>query len=116
MSNNGVTIKITNSTITGKSRLLNDAHIKGTAEIIIDGLHASDEAEVLENINIDEFSYRLSEEILKLSPESEEYQALLKLTAQIKGGDKHKKLKAIRNHILHFVEGVAINIISNMYG
>ena len=115
MSNSGVTIRITNSSIKGKSELLTGVTIRGKSEIIISELSLDDEAKVLSELNIDEFSSKLGDVIPTLDPSSKEFQELVKLHNQIKSGHNDRR-KAIKDHIVNFVEGVAINIISNMVG
>jgi len=109
-----IEITLDNVKISGRSKVLNNASIKGGDAIIrLTNATIDSNAEILQDLNIDSFCSTIQEKLQSLDKSSEEYKQIEKLL----NADRKNKpefAKQLLQHITSFAEGVAVNIISSM--
>lgn len=108
----GIKIVIDNVQASERASILSNATIAcSDAEFQVRDTILSGDASVLKDINITAFCSELENGLSKMDSTSEEYHSLLDLFNSRKQSKK-VFLQNLFKHMLHFSEGVAINIVA----
>lgn len=102
-------ITLRNVTVKDNGRLLNNATLSGSRDVLVDGAYIEGNAAVLENLKVGDYLQEVENHAYEMSPE--EYASFQELLKKEKGG-KDSFLTSLRKHLSDFAVGVAANVLS----
>ena len=105
-----VEIKVNNLHINGNSRMLNKATLPDNTSLHLEGICISGDAVILNELNVAAFCDAIQATAYKMS--ASEYASIQKVLRKEKSG-KDCFLKALRQHLVNFSEGVAASVVAN---
>ena len=109
----GIKIDMSNMTIDGNARILNDASfISGDVDIKMSGTHIDGDAILMQGFVVNDFYNQLNENLHKMDDNSSEYQSIKRIL-QIPQNDKKLLAKEVTKHIYTFSKGVLENVLAN---
>lgn len=91
------------------ARLLTNATISGDALIDMDSVTIEGKADVLSNLNIQDFCQQVERTYHQMSPA--EYASIQKVLNQ-KNGKQDDFLKLLKSHLVNFAEGIVASIVA----
>lgn len=111
----GIEISITNSNISGN--VMNEAklanHLNDNISLRIADTEISENAEVLNNLEINSVLHELEQKIESMDKNSTEYSKVKSILA-VQQWDKHNFLTCIKKHLGEFSQGVLASIVANL--
>lgn len=103
------TITIRNVTVQDNGRLLNNATLSGSRDVLVDSASIGGNAVALENLIVGDFLQEVEDHVFEMSPN--EYASFQELLQKGKGS-KASFLTSLRQHLSNFAVGVAANVLS----
>ncbi len=103
------TITIRNVTVKDNGRLLNNATLSGSRDVLVDNASIEGNAVVLENLIVGDFLQEVVDHAFEMSPD--EYASFQELLQKGKGS-KASFLTSLQQHLSNFAVGVAANVLS----
>lgn len=104
-----VTINLNNVKVRDDARLLTNATITGDASIDMDSVTIGGRADVLSNLNVQDFCQQIQRTYHQMSPA--EYASIQKVLNQ-KNGNQENFLNLLKSHLVNFAEGVAASVVA----
>ncbi len=109
----GIKIDMSNMTIDGNARILNDASFSsGDVDIKMSGTHIDGDAILMQGFVVNDFYNQLNENLHNMDANSSEYQNIKRIL-QIPQNDKKLLAKEVTKHIYTFSKGVLENVLAN---
>lgn len=109
----GIKIDMSNMTIDGNARILNDASFgSGDVDIKMSGTHIDGDAILMQGFVVNDFYSQLNENLHNMDANSSEYQSIKRIL-QIPQNDKKLLAKEVTKHIYTFSKGVLENVLAN---
>ena len=109
----GIKIDMSNMTIDGNARILNDASFSsGDVDIKMSGTHIDGDAILMQGFVVNDFYNQLNENLHNMDTNSSEYQSIKRIL-QIPQNDKKLLAKEVTKHIYTFSKGVLENVLAN---
>lgn len=109
----GINIDMSNMTIGGNAKILNDASFSGgDVDVKMSGTHIDGDAVLMQGFVVNDFYTQLNEKIHSMDTNSSEYQSIKRIL-QIPQNDKKLIAKEVTKHIYTFSKGVLENVLAN---
>lgn len=105
-----VEIKVNNLHINGNCRILNKATLPDNTSLRLERICISGDSVILDELNVAAFRDAIQATAYKMS--ASEYASIQKVLRKGKSG-KDRFIKALRQHLINFSEGIAASVVAN---